>query len=479
MSPDNMSPDKTGMDKTGMDKTGADKTVTDKTGAEQLDADIAQWRAAITRNPAIDSADADELEEHLREQAAELEAAGLTSAEAFQIAVQRMGRVDRVTAEFAREHGERLWKQFTPPAAEGPARRNRPVIEMIVFAVIAAASIQLARLLGSVPGSVAPWFVRDMSLFVFPVLIAYFAWRRRMPWRPLVALAAFVVVVAVIINLYPLTLGGQTEWLMAIHLPVLLWFAAGVAYLSEPDGTWRRRMELVRFTGEWAIYWVLLALGGGVLAGLTSMILAPIAPNAIGEVLLWVIPSGGAAAVVVAAWLVEGKKSIIENLAPVLAAVFTPLFAVMLLVAVVVYGVGGIGRNFDRDLITVFDALLIVVLGLVLYALSAREATKPAGALDVLRLVAIAAALILDLLVLVSMFGRVAEFGFTANRVAALGLNLILVANLAATAWLSVRMLAQRGSGVAMERWQTGYLPVFAAWAAVVVLILPPVFAFA
>ena len=238
-------------------------------------------------------------------------------------------------------------------------------------------------------------------------------------------------------------------------------------------------MDFVRFTGEWAIYWVLLALGGGVLVGLTTLIIAPIAPAAIDDMMLWVLPSGGAAAVVVAAWLVEAKKSVIENLAPVLAAVFTPLFAAMLIVAVVVYAAGGIGRDFDRDLVTVFDALLLVVLGLVLYALSARESTKAAGALDVMRLVAIVAALVLDLLVLGSMLGRVAEFGFTANRVAAIGLNIVLIVNLAATAWLSARMLARRTSGERLERWQTGYLPVFAAWAGIVVLVVPVLFAFA
>ena len=32
---------------------------------------------------------------------------------------------------------------------------------------------------------------------------------------------------------------------------------------------------------------------------------------------------------------------------------------------------------------------------------------------------------------------------------------------------------------VRLERWQTGYLPVFAAWVVLVVLALPPVFGFA
>jgi hypothetical protein len=31
---------------------------------------------------------------------------------------------------------------------------------------------------------------------------------------------------------------------------------------------------------------------------------------------------------------------------------------------------------------------------------------------------------------------------------------------------------------VLLERWQTGYLPVFAAWVVLVVLALPPLFGF-
>jgi hypothetical protein len=355
---------------------------------------------------------------------------------------------------------------------------------MIVFAGVAAIAIQVGRLCAGIRDSGMPtsgppnWFLVDAGLFVIPVLIAYFVWSRRMPRRILLGLAAVVVVAALIVNLYPFAPDGQTLVQVAIHFPVLLWFAVGAAYLSDADATWRRRMEFVRFTGEWVIYWVLLALGGGVLMGLTTLILQPIAPDAIGEVMIWVLPSGAAAATIVAAWLVEAKKSVIENIAPVLAAVFTPLFAAMLIVAVVVYATGGIGRDFDRDLVTVFDLLMIVVFGLVLYALSARDRGRPAGILDVMRLVAIVAALILDLLVLVSMLTRVGEFGLTPNRVAALGLNLILVVNLVVTAWISIRMIAGRAAVHRLERWQTGFLPVFVVWVAVVVVVVPPLFDF-
>lgn len=450
-----------------------------------LEARIGQWRTAVLRGRVIDGADADELEGHLREQIADLEAAGLHADEAFLIAVRRLGAVDRLTAEFAREHGERLWKQLTLAPVEGGPRR--PLLAMVGFTAVAAVLIHVGRLLATMPGSptlvlggpTASWFVRDMSLFVLPVLVAYFAVLRRMPRRRVAALAGAVVLLAAIANVFPFVMGGSTELLVAIHLPVALWFVAGAAYLGGDIRSSSRRMDFVRFSGESAIYYALIALGGAVLLGLTVAVLGPIAPDAIEPVITWVLPSGAAGAVVVAAWLVEAKQSIIENLAPVLTAIFTPLFAVMLLGSAIAYAINGIGRDFDRDLLTVFDVLLLVVLGLVVYGISAREPGRATGAMDVIRLVAVVAAIALDLLVLVAMFARVGEYGFTANRFVALGLNLLLLVNLAGSAWLTLRLLGGRAPAARLERWQTGYLAVFAAWALFVLLAVPPIFGFA
>ncbi|MEO6944472.1 MAG: permease prefix domain 1-containing protein [Lacisediminihabitans sp.] len=444
---------------------------------ELVEIQLGAWRAAIAKDPAVDDSDADELEGHLREQIADLEATGLTGEEAFLVAVRRLGQVDLITAEFAREHGDRLWKQLAMPRADDG--RRKAMITMLACAAAAAVFVQLARLLSQVPGTSGGWLLRDASLFVLPVLAAYFAVLRRMPLRPMLALGAVVAALAVAVNLFPLAQGGNTELLVAIHFPIALWFVVGAAYLGG-DLRWSgRRMDLIRFTGEWAIYYTLLALGGAVLMGLTVAILTPIAPGSIEHVLTWVIPSGVAGAVIVAAWLVEEKKSVIENLAPVLTAIFTPLFAVMLLVAAVVYAIAGVGRDFDRDLLTVFDVLLLVVLGLVVYGISARGNDRGGGVMDIIRLVAVSAAILLDILVLASMFARIGELGFTANRVAALGLNAVLLVNLAGTAWLTGRLLAGRSRTAGLERWQTGYLLVFAGWVVLVVLVLPPLFAFA
>ena len=449
-----------------------------------LDTSIAQWRAAVMKGRSVDQADADELESHLREQITDLEAAGLSADEAFTIAVRRLGQVDELTAEYAREHGDRMWKQLVTPRTDVEPRLSIPM--MLAFAALAAVLVQGARLAATNGGdysaelfgdSIAPWFPRNLSFLVLPVLAGYFAVVRRMPRVPMIALIATVTALVLVVNLYPFEIGSSTDQLVWLHLPVLLWFVVGVAYAAGDVPSHTKRMDVIRFTGEWVIYYALIALGGGVLLGLTFAVLAPIAPDVIDDVITWVLPSGIAGATVVAAWLVEAKKSVVENLAPVLTAIFTPLFAVMLVVAAVGYAIAGLD-DFNRDLLAVFDVLLLVVLGLVVYGISARSSSS-AGVMDVIRFVAVVAAIVLDILVLIAMFARVGEYGFTANRVAALGLNLVLLVNLVGTAWFTGRLLAGRGPAAQLERWQTGYLPVFVAWVLVVIVVLPPVFAFA
>jgi hypothetical protein len=140
--------------------------------------------------------------------------------------------------------------------------------------------------------------------------------------------------------------------------------------------------------------------------------------------------------------------------------------------------VTGLGEAFDRELLGTFDALLLVVHGLVLYGMSARDPSTSPDWMDRIQLVVVVSALVLDVMVLGAMLARIGEFGFSPNRTAALGLNLVLLVNLAWGAWLSTRFLMRRSGLHRLERWQTTYLLVFALWAATVVVILPPLFGF-
>lgn len=445
---------------------------------EGVESQIAEWRSYVARAPAVDGHDVDELEAHLRDQIAELDAAGLTADEAFLVAVKRMGDLDALSREFAREHSGRLWKQLVLTGEDAPARASSGWLEALVFALAAAVAIQVARLAAQFPEDEPQWLLRNIGLLVLPFLAGYFAHRRQLDTRSWVPAAAPFVLLGLVVNLYPYDADSATELLVAAHLPVVLWFAVALPYMGGTIGSHERRMDFVRFTGEWFIYYVLIALGGGVLLLLTALIFEPLGADVPERVFEWVLPSGAAGAVIVAAWLVESKQHVVENMAPVLTMLFTPLFAAMLSVAAATYAVSGVAGEFDRELLGVFDALMVVVLGLVLYAMSAREPSRPAGLTDRVQLLAVASALVLDAMVLGAMVARIGDLGLTPNRVAALGLNLVLLVNLARTAWLSIRFLTGRTAFHRLERWQTTYLPVFALWAATVVVALPPLFAF-
>lgn len=446
-----------------------------------LEAQISEWRSYVGRSRGVREPDVEELEAHLREQIDVLGGAGLADDEAFLVAVKRMGALDALSREFACEHSARLWKQLVLTAGAEPERSSSGLTSALVLAVLAAVAVQVPRLFGAgapMEGE-GSFYLRNAGLLVLPFLAGWFALRRGLTRRQGLITAVPFAVAAVVVNAYPWGPTSSTEPLVALHLPVALWFAVASAAMGGTWGSHERRMDVIRFSGEWFIYYTLLALGGGVLLGLSGLILEPVRPGLVEPLLGWVLPSGAAGAVVVAAWLVEGKQDVVENMAPVLTAVFTPLFAVVLAGSAALYVVSGLQGEFHREVVAVFDVLLVVVLGLVLYSISARNLARPVGVLDRLQLVAVGSALVLDAVVLAAMVARIGDLGWTPNRVAALGLNLLLLVNLAWAAQLSSRFLAGRIDFYRLERWQTTYLPAYGLWAAAVVAGLPPLFSFA
>jgi hypothetical protein len=237
-------------------------------------------------------------------------------------------------------------------------------------------------------------------------------------------------------------------------------------------------MDFIRFSGELFIYYVLIALGGGVLMAFSALIFQAIGVDIEPLFESWILPCGAAGAVLVASWLVEAKKSVIENMAPVLTRLFTPLFAIVLLTFLGTMVWTGAGINIEREVLIAFDLLLVLVLALLLYSISARDPQSGPGVFDVVQVVLIVSALAADAVALQAIGARISEFGFTPNRVAALGMNVILLVNLAWSAALYIRFLGKRGTFPEVERWQTGYMPVYALWAALVVVAFPPIFGY-
>jgi len=159
--------------------------------------------------------------------------------------------------------------------------------------------------------------------------------------------------------------------------------------------------------------------------------------------------------------------------------VFTPLFTLMMLALIVASVMQWNLVDGSRELLIAFDLVLVVVVALLVYAISARDPALPPGWFDRLQVLMLAAALVVDVIVLVAMIARTGEFGFSANKTASLLLNAILLANLAWAMWLQIGFVRRRVVFDRLERWQTGYLPVYLGWATIMVFVFPPVFEFA
>lgn len=107
--------------------------------------------------------------------------------------------------------------------------------------------------------------------------------------------------------------------------------------------------------------------------------------------------------------------------------------------------------DVDRNLLILMDFILVLVLGLLLYAISARDPLVQPNVFDRLQLVLVVSALAVDVLMLVAMLTRIAEWGFTPNKVAALGMNVVLLVNLIWSARLLIGFLRGRCGFSAME----------------------------
>ncbi len=449
--------------------------------AGAIERQIQEWRQFVARARAIGDADVEELEDHLRDQIEALTAAGLDGDEAFLVAVKRIGSLDALSREFAREHSERLWRQLVlgGESAAGTPGRAEPLL-VVALAAAAAAAIKIPTLFG-VPFADAgqEFYARNLVFFVLPFLTGYLAWKRGLGAGRLARLFVPFAAAALLVNLYPFQPQGHTFVLAAIHLPIALWLVVGLAYAGF---RWRdsdERMNFVRFSGELFIYYVLIALGGGVLSGFTGAMFQAIGIHAEPFITQWLLPCGAMGAVLVGSWLVEAKQGVIENMAPVLTRIFTPLFTLVLLAFLATMIWTGRGIDVKREVLIGFDLLLAVVLGLLLYSVSARDPLARPGAFDFVQLLLVASALVADMVALVAIAARISDFGFTPNRTAALGENLILLVNLGWSAWLTTRFLRGRAPFGALERWQTSYLPVYSLWAAVVVAVFPLIFRFA
>ena len=237
-------------------------------------------------------------------------------------------------------------------------------------------------------------------------------------------------------------------------------------------------MDFLRFTGEVFIYTTLMFCGIFVISGLSIALFAAIDIKAEKYVFEHFAVPVAAASPVIAAYLVDQKKSVVENFAPILARIFAPLLLCVMLVFLGVMAVLRKSPFLERDFLIGFDFMLILVLGIVFYIISTRKETNVPQIYDWISLFLITVALIIDVIALSAIVFRLSSFGVSPNKLAALGENVLVFVNLFGMAFLFVQFFRRKISFVLLEKWQTRLLPIYALWLGFVGLIFPLIFSF-
>lgn len=268
--------------------------------------------------------------------------------------------------------------------------------------------------------------------------------------------------------------------LALIHTPMLLWCGMGA---WTAGSSWRdpqARVHYVLRSGEILVFTGAILLGGILLTFLTIAMFHLIEVDIQDWYAKNIVVVGMAASPIVAAGLTRAREARGEALAPQLARIFSPLALITLAAYAATIVWTGRSPHEDRDALIVLNCMLAGAAALV--ALSSLSPQTSPGRSD-WGLAALQAsiswiAVCVDVFALFAIAYRTAEGGWTPNRVAVLGENLLLLVFLLGVALNLSAIVTGRANRQPLASFVSKMLPAFAAWTAFIVFALPLLFGF-
>jgi hypothetical protein len=454
-----------------------------------VEQEIALWVASLSEQSDLSQEQIDELTSHLMDAMSDLMESGLSQDEAYLIAVRRMGSIPTLTASFVRKKADRIWKDlFQRPRAEDHDSQGRsmrliravdPFVALLF--VLTAVLALLPTWFGSGPDSGSYAYALNVSFMVIPSLAFLYLYRDYATgdWSaPSTIVRLSILLLPLVVNLYPFEQDADTLVISAMHLPLASWMILSAFRSPDILKSASARLDYIRFSGETAVYGVLVGLATMALVGLTMGLFGllgfDLEPLFESHILPLILPL----TLFVGVILVEQKRSLVENFAPVLARVIAPLLLLVLGAFTIALLSTTTIETLDRDMLLLMDMLLLGVVMVVIYSVSTRSEVDRHMLQDVLSLLLVVLAMISDGYALAAMIVRISEFGFTPNKVAAMGANILLFGNLIILALYFLRQIKQGVSARDVLVAQGWYFVAYQAWFYFLVLIMPLWFAF-
>lgn len=310
---------------------------------------------------------------------------------------------------------------------------------------------------------------------VTPFLVAYLVYRN--PSRKIILYGIILVFVfsMIYLNLLPLTYSDSID-LAYLHFLLLAWIIIGLAFTGNGFKERNSRLAFLKFNGEFAVLYVIMAISGGILTALTiqlfNLLNLDIAEFYSRNVVLF----GAASLSVVATYMLVSRWNLAKQIAPFIARIFSPLVLVTLVVYLATVLWIGMNPFLNRDFLLTFNAILLGVLAVTLYSITERGEEEKKHIYDYVNFALITVTLLIDSLALSAIVFRLSSFGITPNRLAILGINLLIWGNLIWLLLAYFRFLRNKTGLSSVKEAITMYLPVYGIWAAFVTFIFPILF---
>jgi hypothetical protein len=320
-------------------------------------------------------------------------------------------------------------------------------------------------------------FYQRNAGFIFSMLTLYFAWKRKRPVQRIAAVAIAFLVAAVFINMLPADHKSDTLMLSCIHLPLFLWSVLGFAYVddlrSHPD-----RIGFLRYNGELVIMSGLLAIAGGILTGITLGLFSIIGLN-IEEFYFSNIAVFGLPAIpLIATHITQTNPQLVNKVSPVIAKIFSPLVLIMLVAYLAAILVSGKDPYHNRDFLLIFNLLLAGVMAIILFSV-AETFKKNENKVNSWVLLALSiVTVIVNGIAISAILFRISEWGVTPNRIAILGGNILMLANLFMVTFKLFKYVSKKGAVAEVENSISMFLPVYMLWTIIVTFVFPFIFHF-
>jgi hypothetical protein len=321
------------------------------------------------------------------------------------------------------------------------------------------------------------FYPRNISFIVLPLITAFFAWKNQLPLNAKSVLIGISGLLLVYINSLP---GRETDTLIlaSIHLPLILWGLLGVAFSGPSLLDWEKRLGYLRFNGEAAVLSVLIGIAGFLLSAITISLFSLIEIQIEYFWSHYVAAFGLPAVPILGTYLAHNNPQLVNKVSPIIAKIFSPLVLVMLVAYLIAIAATGKDPYNDRDFLLLFNALLVGVMALIFFSVaeSSSKQRQPFGIwiLFLLSLVTI----VVNGVALSAIIFRISEWGFTPNRTAVLGGNILILIHLLIVSWKLYQSAVKKEELNQVGKSIVVYLPVYMVWSAVVVFVLPVLFGF-